>query len=244
MRAIKSELEALQGRPIFYEELAHYAGQAVSSVFDKLQKSNQPQIEALFGWIERLPESTRNQLINEACRCYPTLESPRLRYDSVQLSHLKTLLRQTSGFTIIQGGSDGLRTFVVTALGHSWRIHNPERLVVWGIDVHEPDWFVPVEGVVSLHNLLDPTSIRECVHRHWPTLTATAGQLVILNGIWSGVQGLEEQIVELGARSHVLVADDSRFKLESLARRAQAPTHILSISEEKDNRIRVTVQQL
>ena len=34
MRAIKGELDALQGREIPYEDLAGYAGQATSSVFD------------------------------------------------------------------------------------------------------------------------------------------------------------------------------------------------------------------
>ncbi len=75
MHAIKRELETFQGREILIDELADYAGQARSSVFDKLQRSDQPQVEALLGWLERLPETTRNRLLSSACRCYPHLKA-------------------------------------------------------------------------------------------------------------------------------------------------------------------------
>jgi len=102
MRAIKGALEAVQGREISYEDLASYAGQATSSVFDKLQRTQQPQVEALLGWIERLPETTRNHLINSACRCCPTLDHPRLNHDIAQVSRLKTILHQANGLTVVQ----------------------------------------------------------------------------------------------------------------------------------------------
>jgi hypothetical protein len=243
MRAIKENLEASQGRPILYEELAQYAGQAISSVFDKLQKTHQPQVEALVGWLERLPEATRTQLMNSHCRSYPTLEHPRVAHDPAQVSRLKTLLTQGSGFTIIKGGNDSLRTFVVSALCHSKSILQAERRVAWGLDIHQPDWFVPVEGVIYLNNLLDPLRLTECVNRHW-SIQFTAGvQIVILNGVWSATQRLEQQIAELGARCHLIVADEQIIKIEDQWRRTKAPIHVLTLSEEKESRIRVGILQ-
>ena len=127
--------------------MASYAGQATSSIFDKLHRTEQPQVEAILAWIERVPEATRNKLLNSACRCYPTLDSSRLNHDPAQVSRLKTLLRHAGELTVVQGGSEGLRTFVVTPLGHARGMLEPERRQVCGIDIHEPDWFVPVDGV-------------------------------------------------------------------------------------------------
>jgi len=244
VRAIKGHLEALQGREITYEDLAGYVGQAASSVFDKFQRTQQPQIEALLGWIERLPESTRNQLINSACRCYPTLDHPRLNHDPVQVSRLKTLLRQANGLAVVQGGNDGLRTFLITALGHSCGRLEPERRQVCGIDVHEPDWFVPVDGVVYLNNLLDPTRLREFINLAWPGIAEMKSRLTILNGIWAGVQNLEAEISLLAPRRNVIFADEFRFKLEDLSRLGVAPIHILTIAEDMQSRVRVAFQQI
>ena len=244
MRAIKADLEALQGREIPYEDLASYAGQASSSVFDKLQRAQQPQIEALLGWMERLPEPTRNHLINSACRCYPTLDSPRLKHDPAQVSHLKSLLHQANGFTVVQGGNDGLRTFLVTALGHTCSILEPERRRVCGIDAHEPDWFVPVEDVVYLHNLLDLGRLRECFNKAWPAIVEMKSRLTILSGVWSVAQGLEAEIYQLALRRHLMVADEVRFKPDELARRTVVPIHILTVTEERESRVRVGVQRV
>ena len=244
MRAIKGELELLRGRAVSYEELGGYVGQAGSTVFDKFQKSHQPQVECLLGWLERLTEATRHRLLSSACRTFPSLESPRLNHDPLQASNLKALLRQRNGFSLIQGGSESSRTFLITALGHECGMLSAASRGVCGIDVHEPDWFVPVGGVVYLNNLMDPTSVRECVHRHWPPIASAKRRLIVLNGIWAATQGLHGEIVELAAESHVLVADDFPTRQDDLARRAPRPSHVLTVTEERDARIRVAIQCL
>jgi hypothetical protein len=149
-RAIKGELDAFQGRVIPYKDLAIYASQAKCSVFDKFQKDQQPQVEALLGWLERLPETTRNRLINSACRAYLTIENARLAHDPTQVSNLRVLLPQTNGLTIISGGDGGLRTFVTTALGHSHGRLQAETPNVFGLDVRpggRPPQGVPASRV-------------------------------------------------------------------------------------------------
>ncbi len=244
MRAIKGELDAYVGRVVSYDEWAIYAGQTKGSVFEKFQRTQQVQVEALLRWLERLPEPTRNRLVNAACRVFPTISSPRIAHDPTQVSHLQALLRQESGFSLIQGGTDGVRTFLATALGHSETMLRLEPRDVYGLDVHEPNWFVPVGKVVYLNNMLNPVTLRENFHRYWPELSRIKGNLVILNGVWPAVQGLEDEVAELAANAHVLVADDPRFKIEAVARRAPGPVHSLTVSEEKESRIRVVLNQL
>ena len=154
MRATKSALDTQHKRTICFAELGRYSGQSASVAFDKMHRPDQPQVEALLSWLERLPITIRNQIINSACRCFPTLEDPRISHDPTQLSELKALLRLTSGMTIIQGANAGHRTFLITAIAHSYEIHRQKPDSVCGIDSHEPDWFVPLSNVVYLKNNL------------------------------------------------------------------------------------------
>ena len=64
-----------------------------------------------------------------ATACASGVEHPRLAYDPEQVSRLQQLLNQPAGLTIIQGATAAVRTFVITALGHS------SRRPVTGIDV-------------------------------------------------------------------------------------------------------------
>ena len=68
---LKRELEQFQGRDIPYDELGRYAGQAGGPVFEKLLKSQHPQVEALLGWLEHLPADRYCRLLADACRCLP-----------------------------------------------------------------------------------------------------------------------------------------------------------------------------
>lgn len=145
-------MERYLHRALSYAELGCYAGQAASTVFDKLQTTDHPQVESLLRWLEYLPAPVRARLINNACRVLPTFEDPRLAYDPVQGSRLRSLLSVDRGLVLITGGNDGARTFVAAALGHTCRILEPRHVKVVGLDRYRPDWFVrgpiPNEWVV------------------------------------------------------------------------------------------------
>jgi hypothetical protein len=113
-----------------------------------------------------------------------------------------------------------------------------------GIDVHQPDWFERVDDVIYLHNLLDPTRLRESVIRAWPAVAGMKSRLTILNGAWSVARELEADVLQLAVRRHLIVTDHGRSKPEEMPRPAATPTHILTVSEEKENRIRVLVQRV
>jgi len=69
-------------------------------------------------------------------------------------------------------------------------------------------------------------------------------RLTLLNGVWSVDQDLQAEITRLGLRRHLVVADEARYKPEELARQIVILTHILTVIEEMENRIRVVVQRI
>ena len=244
MRSVKNQMESFAGRVIEYDELAYYSGQSTSAVFDKLQRTTQPQIEAFLGWVERLPEANRNQSISQVCRCFPTLQNRRLSFDPTQVSHLTKLIQQPCGLTLIEAANAGLRTFMVTALAHSRCSQASDPLAACGIDVHLPDWFVPVQYVNYLGNELDRAKLRVIVPHLWSALKHIEGRMIVLNGIWPAARGFEEDIVNRSEHCHVVIADDASHNLCRLAKRAKSPFHQIFGSEEKDGRIRVVINKL
>jgi len=208
--SIKLELERLVGRRIPYDELGRYAGQAASTVFDKLQKADHPQIEALLGWLERLPEESRTRLVDAACRCMPTLDHPRLMHDPVQVSRLKGLLRQKCGLTLIKGGNDGISTFLITALGHTASVLEPTHGLVYGLDRFLPDWHVPVDGVAYLNSPIVAPGLREWALQVWRGVEAVKRPILMLNGVLSVLPELLRAASLLAQSQNVFIADEER----------------------------------
>ena len=115
------------------------------------------------------------------------MESARLNHDPAVLSQLSTILRQQNGLVLVQEGSRSTRTFLTTALGHAWeKLHLGSA--VRGIDAHAPDWFVPLDDVIYLQNLLEPKRLRAAVQAHWPKLLETRHGCIILNGVWAAME--------------------------------------------------------
>jgi hypothetical protein len=227
MRRIKSALEIQHQRLLTYEELGRMCGQGHSAVGEKLSRAHQPQVEALLAWVERLAPEARSQCIETACRVYPTLAHPRIAHDPTSASRLKGLLWKTSGLTAIQGGDSAGRTFLATALGHSFAILRRKSRVL-GIDAHEPDWFVPLQDVIYISRGIQGVS-REAVLRVWTGLARTNGGVIVLNGVWPFLAHLETQVSQAASRTHVILADGLGFDRAMLQTRTHSPVHILRL---------------
>ena len=190
--------------------------------------------------MERLPEAERHRLIDGACREFPTLHHRKLSHDFVACSHLATLLRQPCGLTYIQGAPEHMRTFVLHALGHSlgfWEVRagqttDPEKVA--GVDVHRPDGFVPVIGVIYLANLLRAADIERQFERLWPSILGARARLVLLNGVWRTVRRLQAGILDAARHSHVVVADALSLKANELTNQVPVPTHIITVSPSRE----------
>ncbi len=194
--------------------------------------------------MERLTEGERHQLIDRSCRDYPTLAHPKLAHDFVACSRLATLLRQPSGLTFIQGGPEHMRTFLLTAFGHSSVSAELKQLVVAGVDIHRPDEFVPVLGLIYLDNPLSAREIERQVKQLWPIVRATGSPLVLLNDILRRVPALHQEILDLSRTSHVMVADALFPTSGDLISHGPIPSHLVTVApaRERTEWIRVEVR--
>jgi hypothetical protein len=239
MRRIKSGLEMQRHRVLTCEELGMMCGHGHSAVCEKLNRVHQPQVEALLAWLERLSLETRYKCVESACRVYPTVEHPRISHDPTTASRLKSLLSQPNGLTVIQGGDPARRTFLATALGHSFGILRKSNRVL-GIDAHEPDWFVPLEDVIYMPSGSERIA-GETVVRIWNSVARVSSGLLIINGIWPFLTHFADQVFEAASKLHVVLADDHRFEKPSLVSRVEAPVHILRVREGKQDRLLILV---
>jgi hypothetical protein len=242
--SLKRELEQFQGREITYDELGRYAGTAGSTVFEKLLRSQHAQIEALLGWLEHLPPERYCRLLAEACRCLPTISHPRLAHDLVQVSILRNFLKQEKGLTLVFGGSEGVRTFVMTALGHSAKMLGPTHRLACGVDRFLPDWHVPVDGVIYLNISVSTPGLKERALKAWEHTQVGRDRMVLLNGICSVAPELIGQAVSLAKDQAVFIADERATILSALAGLKWRPAQALKVRLEDNERIHVSVEQV
>jgi hypothetical protein len=230
MWQLKAEIEGVIGATISYALLGQYSGLATGTVFNSFHRYDQKQVEGFIRLLEQLPAEARHRLIDTVCRCRPAPDHPKLAHDPVQVSQLKGLAQKHSGLTIIQGANAGLRTFVITALGHA------TNLPVVGIDAHEPDWFVPVLGVEYLNY-----ASNERIHEIWKALKPAPFSVVALNGVWGRIPGGAAEARKWSAHSHVIVADDLRQRSENFAE-FSPPRHLVQLSLDQADRLQLAIQ--
>ncbi len=242
--ATKLELERFHGRELTFDELGRFAGQAASTAFDKLQKSKHPQVEALLGWLERLPEAVRSELLAGTCRCFTSLEHPKLSHNPVQVSMLKELLRQPSGLTVVTGGNEWLRAFVLSALGQSSLRLGPASRMVAGIDKLLPDWFVPVDGITYLNTPAGESPARDLVVSIWRTMQDANKKLVLLNGVVAALDDSHTQIFALSRKCSVFVSDAETIVQPLLVRKDLPALRRLTVSPWQKDYVQVALGTL
>ena len=191
--------------------------------------------------MERLPEIQRTGLLRQLCRDCPRLLHPRLSHDAHAVNALRGLLAQPAGLTFVVGATDATRTFLITAFGNSAGQFIPIRTVC-GLDLHQPDSFVPVSGVRYWRNPPGDTgNAQPLVRELWKDILNSTADLLLFNGLWSLMPELRSDIIELARHRLVIVAD----KLDSRGLMAYAtkglPINIVTTSAEPGGRIRVQV---
>jgi hypothetical protein len=190
---------------------------------------------AFLSLLERLPERKRVDLLNVFCRELPSLDSPRLAHDPLGISNIENLLRLASGLTLIRGGTEFQRTFVLTALGHSFpRIKGP-RASVCGLDMHEPRNWVPLEGMVYFREPLHPARIRELMAQVWPRILSSDAPLVLLNSVWSTGREFHVEILRLAKEHHVVVADSKIPEPLDIRGRNGDPVHVVTLASTREH---------
>jgi hypothetical protein len=232
------------GKEPTLDRLAEILGPSTSKIHYWFKVYRNPHVIAFLSLVERLPERKRIELINECCRELPSMDSPRLAHDPAAIGRLENLLRLTNSITLVRGGTEFQRTFLISALANRLpRIAGP-RCTVDGIDVHSPSKWVPVVGVVYLRDPLPIARVQELAIRTWPQIRSSNSRLVLFNSIWSTGPSLQDEILKLAKGRHVILADAKCPEARELAERYGVPVHVVTVSTsgEDKNWIRVGVE--
>jgi hypothetical protein len=234
------------GRLLTLEDLAFMFRIPLSTAHDWFRTSPLAQVQALLCLLERLPAEEWQQMLRGYLRQYPTLEHPRLSDDPESVKGLENLLRQPTGLTVIQGGAQEDRSFLLTALGHAIsRIDLLHRNAV-GLDVHEPRTLVPITGVVYFRKSLNPARLRELLLQHWQEVEKSDSPMLLLNGVLSVVPELRSRILEAAAERHVIVAEEPLSSPGLSSARASSPIHVILLSKPASNpsKLRATIKAI
>lgn len=138
------------------------------------------------------------------------------------------------------GSDDAIRTFLITALGNSAGQAVPNTSIS-GMDVHRPDSFVPVPGVVYFRNPNDSSNVAQLILELWVTIEKSPTDVILLNAVWTGVPELRGRIIGLATRHHVIVADQLDVA-RHLSSTVASPTTTIKATSEPNRRIRVIVE--
>ena len=240
---LKAGLARWTGQPLSFDDWGRLTGRPGNTLASWCDDGSAHQLQALMASLERLSQSQRHQLIDEACRMHPTLHHPKLAHDFVLVSCLAKLLTKPVGFTAIQGSPAHMRAFLLTALGNSFELSEPAGNGTAGIDVHRPDDFTPVLGVAYLNNPLRATEVAQQIEQAWQEVSKVKARLFLFNEVWSKVPALQPEIMALARRAHVVAADSS---FNGAIKRVQASVHVLTVSAARENPgwIRVDIHEV
>lgn len=200
------------------------------------------QVEAALRMLERLPGSLRNELLAKVLRVFPTIESAEFAHMPTVVTRLRSLIKQSTGLTVIRG-SDSLRTFVFSSMAHSIIQSGARHGSVQGIDVHAPDWFVPVPGITYVRHSFKPNRAHELASL-WPRHHVG---VLMLNGVCLLVREWHRRALSLINNQHVIIADEIDWEekeLKTLGETADAPIQILDIGERDSPRISIEIRSI
>jgi hypothetical protein len=204
-------------------------GVAKSTIHDWFHGKLAGSLQNFLCVFERLTETERILILREICRPCPRLEHPRLAHDAEALSRLKASLNQPAGLTFVVGAPEP-RTFLVTALGHSITRVKPTSRVC-GLDIHRPDSFVPVAGVFYCQRPPNLELAQHLAAHIMAEVEVSKAELVIFNGIWSGISQFLKAIQRLAATRHLIVADEFDPAFDGLARVGPIPAQVMAVSQ-------------
>jgi hypothetical protein len=221
--------------------IGRIVGKKTSSVDHWLNLSEQQHVSGFVCLLERLTEEERTRLIREICRTFPTLLDSRLTYAPQEVEALFVILRKTHGVTVVSGALASLRTFLITAFGHTFpQLDRRHRMPV-GVDIHQPDWFVPIETVVYLRSPISRERLRQAVRSVWPEIRNSSAPLLVFNGIWSLFPEYQNEILSWARERHVIIADSTAPAFASVLRQRGIPIHVITVSQLREGSDRIQV---
>lgn len=152
------------------------------------------------------------------------------------------LLAQNTGLTFIHGGNAAQRTFLMAALGHTFERLDRQHRSATGLDLHAPQWFVPVKTMLHLNATLTPSQTVTAIREVWPGTMSAINPLILLNGIWTTAPDLQTDIIALAKNKHVILAEQTGPAPNSLPYSTASISQILKISASRENSYWINVE--
>jgi len=207
IKLVMDEADRPPGHALTQKEFGRLIGAPRSTIHDWYHGNLAAPIEHFLCAMERLSEIQRTELLRKLCRDCPRLQHPRLVHDPQAVNSLSGLLMRPLGLFVITGPTDALRTFLITALGNSAPLMVTTKTIT-GMDMHRPDSFVPVPGVLYFRNPNDSQQKKQLIQEQWKGMEDSSADVFLFNGVWTMVPELRGKIVELAKRRSVFLADE------------------------------------
>lgn len=227
---LRTALARERGYRMTYQRLGKILGKATSTAGFWFGIFDSPHVLAWVCLLERLSDEERQRFLRSVCRPLPSVLHPRLAHATATVAHLLETLQNPCGLTLVRG-SAGLRSYFISALGHTFPQLHPRHHMAVGLDVFPPDCFVPVESLTYLRAPLAPDALRAAITAAWPKIQRASAALVLLNGVWSAAPSLREAILAEARSRHVILADEVLPDFHQLQQRGLQPLQLLTLSQ-------------
>ena len=203
---LRARLSAQLGEQMSFERLSKIIGKSKSTTHHWFSVFPQPHLLAFMSLMEQLSPTQRHSYIDSHCRVFPNFEHPWLAHSSANIDLLLDVTNQLKGLTIITGGTELSRTFLIHAIGHSYRrTHRSSGAV--GLDLHRPDHFVPVDSFLYIDCTVGVNHVSQLVHKLWPRIMTSSATLICLNGLRALLPTLRRDIARCAVKRHVVLAE-------------------------------------
>jgi hypothetical protein len=211
---LHQRLNLSHGYVLKSNRLSELLGLPKSTFSNWSNHSRNRAVRVVIGLLERLTESEQHAFLRRHCRVLPSIEHGALAHEPTVVEQLRNLMRRKQGLTLINGKSEFSRTFVLSALGHSFPREDLEHQPASGIISESPGKLVPIEGVHYLRTGLATERIKFHFDRLWSKIQSSDSRLILLDGVWSRLPEKRASMLQLARTRHVLVADDFQGDLK------------------------------
>lgn len=240
---LRARLSAQLGEQMSFERLSKIIGKSKSTTHHWFTVFSQPHLLAFMGLLEQLSPTQRHSYIDSHCRVFPNFEHPWLAHSPANIDLLLDVTNQLKGLTIITGGTALSRTFLMHAIGHSYRRTHRQSSGAVGLDLHRPDHFVPVDSFLYIDGTVGVNHVSQLVLKLWPRILTSSATLICLNDVWSSLPTLRHDIVRCAIKRHAVLVEDEIPDVKDVALAQPRRTLHISELEPFPGRIRINLRR-
>lgn len=230
LQRLRCALARERGYRMTLQRLGIILGKSTSTAGYWFNVFESPQVAAIFTLLERLSEEGRQRFMRSICRTLPTVLHSGLSHSPKLVADLLETLTRQRGITVFLGGNETSRSYLITALGHTFPQMNPHWHAAAGIDLYPCEHFVPVESLFLIRRETNRDRLRAAIQTAWSEIEKSSSPVVLLHGMWSNAPELHEDILRLSRTRHIIIAEARGPELVLLAKKGVAQLQAFAIS--------------